>query len=116
MAPENPKLLPEDAVETAIAQVLQAEAAAREAVAVARGEAEEIAEAARERTRRIGLAADRRIAAVRAAFGVKTAAEVAALDAQALAFDADRAPTTDEMARVVRAVLSIAGSLTGAKP
>ena len=116
MAPENPKLLPEDAVETAIAQVLQAEAAAREAVAVARGEAEEIAEAARERTRRIGLAADRRLAVVRAAFGAKTAAEVASLDAQASALDADRAPTPDEMARVERAVLSLAGSLTGAKP
>ncbi|MDE2360041.1 MAG: hypothetical protein KGL70_11730 [Betaproteobacteria bacterium] len=116
MAPENPSLLPEDAVETAIAQVLQAEAAAREAVAVARAEAEAIAEAARVRTRSIGRAADRRIAVVRSAFGAKASAEVASLNAQALALDADRAPTPDETARVERAVLSLAGSLTGAKP
>lgn len=116
MTPENPKLLPEAAVEAAIAQVLQAEAAAREAVAVARDDAEVIAEAARERTRNIGLSADRRIAIVRAAFGAKIVAEVASLDAQAWALDADRAPTPDEVARVERAVLSLAESLTGAKP
>lgn len=116
VAPESPKLLPEDAVEAAITQVLQAETAAREAVVVAGGEAEEIAEAARERARRIGLAADRRIAAVRAAFGAKTEVEVASLNAQASAFDAGRAPTPDEVTGVERAVLSLAGSLTGAKP
>jgi len=94
-------------------RVLQAEAEARDAVADARSAAAAIDEAARERARRIGLVADRRIAAARAAFGAKTVAEVGALDAQAAALDAAGAPEPDEIARVERAVLALAASMTG---
>ena len=93
--------------------VLQAEAEARDAVADARSAAAAIDEAARERARRIGLVADRRIAAARAAFGAKTVAEVGALDAQAAALDVAGAPEPDEIARVERAVLALAASMTG---
>ena len=94
-------------------EVLQAEAVARDGVAEARSAAEAIGEAARERARHIGLAADRRIAAARAAFSAKTVAEVGALDAQAAALDAACAPEPDEIARVERAVMALAASMTG---
>lgn len=113
MAPDDTQPLPVDAVEAAIMHVLQAEADARDAVADARSAAVAIDEAARERARRIGLVADRRIAAARAAFGAKTVAEVGALDAQAAALDAAGAPEPDEIARVERAVLALAAAMTG---
>ena len=116
MAPDDHKPLPDDAVETAITQVLQAEAAARDAVAGARSAAGVIAEEARERVRRIGVAADRRIAAARAAFAARTAAEVAALDAQASALDVATVSTADDVAKVEKAILALAASMTGGNP
>ena len=116
MAPDNPTQLPDDAVDTAIMHVLQAEAAARDAVAGARSAAGAIAEEARERARRITLAADRRIAAVRAAFGARTTAEVASLDARAAALDAADISTPGDVANVERAVLALAASTTGGVP
>ncbi|HSQ82163.1 MAG TPA: hypothetical protein VLU54_13700 [Casimicrobiaceae bacterium] len=116
MAPDNPTQLPDDAVETAIMHVLQAEAAARDAVAGARSAAGAIAEEARERARRVAVAADRRIAVMRAAFGARTAAEVASLDARAAALDAAGISTPDDVAKVETAVLALAASITGGAP
>ncbi|MGE5089909.1 MAG: hypothetical protein ACM3QY_12335 [Candidatus Levyibacteriota bacterium] len=113
MAPDNPTQLADDAVETAIMHVLQAEAAAREAVAGARSAAGAIAEEARERARRIALTADRRIAALRAAFGARTASEVASLDAQAAALDAAEVSTPGDATSVEQAVGALAASMTG---
>ena len=116
MAPDDQKPLPDAAVETAITRVLQAEAAARDAVASARSAAGVIAEDARERVRRIAVATDRRIAAARAAFAARTGAEVAALDAQASALDAATISTADDVAKVEKAILALAASMTGGRP
>jgi hypothetical protein len=116
VAQDRPKLGPNDAVEAAIARVLDAEAAARDAVAGARREAAEIAEQAREQARRLGLHTDLRIRAVRAAFSAKTTAEVAALEAHAAALGAAPELTPAEVVRVARAVAALGGELTGERP
>jgi regulator of protease activity HflC (stomatin/prohibitin superfamily) len=111
--PDSPKLQSNDAVETAISQVLTAEVEARDAVAHARGEAAAIAEQARETARRLGLRADGRIHAVRAAFDAKTTAAVAALEAQAAALNTIHDLTPAEISTVERAVAALAGAMTG---
>ncbi|MEO8752902.1 MAG: hypothetical protein ABI624_09505 [Casimicrobiaceae bacterium] len=113
MAQGKPKPRPDDAVEAAIACVLEAEAVARAAVARAHAGAAEIAELARETARRLGLHTDDRIGAVRAAFTAKIAAEVAALEAQAAALGAAPELTAGELARVAHAVAALGGEMTG---
>jgi hypothetical protein len=111
--PDSPKPGSNDAVEAAITHVLRAEVEARDAVAHAHGEAEAIAEQARETVRRLGLRADGRIHAVRAAFDAKATAEVAPLEAQAAALNAMHDLTPAEISTVERAVAALAGALTG---
>lgn len=113
MAPDNPKLQSDNAVEVAITRVLTAEVSARDAVAHARREAVEIAEQAREAARRLGLQTDRRIRAVRAAFDAKGTREVAAMEAQAGALGAAHELTPVEIAAVEQAVATLAAALTG---
>lgn len=106
----------DDVVETSIARVLDAEAAALDAVARARDDAAAIAEQAREEARRIGLRADRRTHAVRAAFAAGVAAEIALLEAEAAALAASHDLTPAEVERVDRAVRATAQALTGGAP
>jgi hypothetical protein len=113
MAPDNSKRAPDDAVEGAIMQVLDAEVAARDAIAGARTRAAEIAEEAREKTRALRLVADRRIGSVRAAFDARCTREVAALEAEAAALGVAHDLSPEEVARIEQAVAALAGALTG---
>ena len=116
MAPENLNPLRNDAVEAAIARVLESEVAARAKVTGARAEAAEIAERAREAARRLALHTDRRIHRIRAAFAAATEAEVGGLEAQAEALGATAGLATTEVARVEAAVATLARVLTEAAP
>jgi hypothetical protein len=106
-------LLPaHDAVEAAIARVLDAEHAAREAVTQAGETAAEMVEAARGEGRAIAERTERRIRAVRATFEARTAAEVAALDALATDAGVRHELTPDESVRLDAAVAALAARLT----
>ena len=113
---ENLNPLRNDAVEAAISRVLESEVAARANVAAARAAATEIAERARETARRLALHTDRRIHRIRDAFAVTTAAQVAALEAEAAALGVASGLTQAEAARVDAAVAALARALTGAAP
>ncbi len=93
----------DDVVETSIARVLDAEAAA-------------IAERAREEVRRIGVRTDRRVGAVRAAFEAGAAAAIASFEAEAAALAASHDLSPAEVDRVDRAVRATAQVLTGGLP
>ena len=114
MAPDNLNTLRNDAVEAAISRVLEAEVAARAAVAGARGEATKIAENAREAARRLALHTDRRIHRIRGAFDAQTAAQVAALEAEGAALGVATGLTVTEVANVDAAVAALARELTEA--
>ena len=107
---------PERAVETAMAQVLAAELAARESIASARVEAQHIGERSRAAARGLAERTQRRIHHLRAAFERATAAEVAALHAQAEVLAMPHEPGADEAGRIDRAVARLAAQLTGAPP
>jgi len=104
------------AVDTAIEQVLRAEAAARESIAAARVQAAQIAEQSRSAARVTAERAQRRIRRLRATVEARVGTEVTALDAQARALAADDSPDTDEPVRLAHAVASLAAQLTGAEP
>ena len=106
----------DDVVETSIARVLDAEAAALDAIARARDDAAAIAERAREEVRRIGLRTDRRVGALRAAFKTSVAAEIALLESAATALAGIHELTPAEVERVDRAVRATAEALTGGPP
>jgi len=104
------------AVDTAIEQVLRAEAAARESIAAARAQAAQIAEQSRSAARATADRAQRRIRRLRAAVETRVAGEVVALDAEARALADDDTLGDDEPARLAHAVESLAAQLTGAAP
>jgi hypothetical protein len=112
VAPDTQNLLRNDAVEAAISRVLDAEVAARAAVADARGEATEVAERARETARRLALHTDHRIHRIRGAFAAMTAAQVAALEAEGAALGVAAELTAAEATRVEAAVAALARVLT----
>ncbi len=112
----NPPSSPERAAEAAIAQVLAAERAARDAIASARDEAAHIAEQSRAQARALAERTQRRIRRLRAAFEQGADAEVSALQAQADALLAPHDIGSDEAARVDNAVARLAAQLTGAPP
>jgi cell division septum initiation protein DivIVA len=116
MAPDISKPASDDAVEMAIMRVLDAEAAAREAIARARVLSAEIAEKARQTARSLRLVADRRLERVRAAFDARCTTEVAALEAQAAALAATHDPTSAEVAEIELAVAALARTLTEGIP
>jgi len=110
-------LLPaHDSVEAAIARVLDAEHAAREAVTEAGDTAAAMIEAARAEGRAITERTERRIRAVRATFEARTGADVAALDAVAIDAGVRHELTQDEIARVDAAVAALAARLTQGSP
>ena len=116
MASDNLNPLRNDAVEAAIARVLESEVAARATVAGARAEATAIAERARESVRRLAMHTDRRIHRIQAAFAATTAAEVEGLEAQAAALGVATGLTPAEVACVDAAVTALARALTEAAP
>ena len=107
----NPdRLPPDDTVEAAIARVLDAEHAARDAVRAADEAEATITEAARATARALAERTERRIGTVRAAFEARAAAEVAALDAADAG--APHALTPGDLARLDSAVTALAALLT----
>jgi hypothetical protein len=108
------ELLPEnEAVERAIARVLEAEQFARGAIADARRESAAMNERARATARAIAERTERRIGRVRAGFERRIVAEVAALEAAAAALDVRYEPNAADRADVGRAVANLAAELTG---
>ena len=113
VAPDNLKPLRDDAIEAAITRVLEAEAAARADIELARRDASEIAEQARQWARGLAIHTERRIRRVRAAFAARVTAEVAALEAEANALSVAHDLTAMEVLRVETAVATLARGLTG---
>jgi len=107
---------PESAVETAMAQVLAAEAAARLSVSSAGVDAQHIAERARAAARELDERTQQRIQRLRAAFERTANAEVAALQAQAEALGQPHQTDADDARHVDLAVARLAARLTGAAP
>jgi len=103
----------ESVVEAAIARVLDAEVAARDAVAATRVAAAAMAEQSRAAARGKAERTQRRIAHLRQAFEQRAEAELAALEATAGALGAE-APDAVEIASLEAAVESLAARLTGA--
>ena len=99
-------------VETAISRVLGAERAAHDDVAQATRDAAAIVEDARAAARVIAERTERRIRTLRDNFETRTARDVAAIDAQALAQDAQRELAPADLARLDRAVAALASELT----
>jgi hypothetical protein len=106
----------DDAVEAAIARVLDAEHAARDAVRRAGDEAVAMLETARAAARAVALRTERRLRAVRGAFEARTAADVAALDAAAAEAGAPHEFTPEESGELDAAVAALAALLTTAGP
>jgi hypothetical protein len=101
-----------DAVDAAIASVLDAEHSARDAVAQAGEAAAAMTEDARAGARDLAARTERRIRSIRAAFEARTAADVAALDAAATDAGATHRLTPGERARLDVAVATLAAELT----
>lgn len=104
------------AVEAAIAQVLAAERAASEAIAVAHAEAAQLGERSRAELRDLAERTQARIGRLRDALARRADAEVAALRAQADALASPQPPSDDELVRIDRAVSALAARLTGGAP
>jgi hypothetical protein len=111
--PSGASLPPDGAVEAAIARVLEAERAAREAVTAAEREAARLDEEARGRARAIGERCERRIRSVLAVHDAHVTERVAALEAAGATLGRPHTPDAAEMARVARAVAALADELIG---
>jgi len=101
------------AIEAAIGRVLSAERSANDDVEHAMREADAIVEEARATARAITERTERRLRDLRVAFESRAEHEVGAIDAQALAEDAVRDLTPEDLARLERAVAVLSGELTG---
>ena len=100
------------AAETAITRVLSAERNACDAIAHATREAAALNELTRARARALVERTERRIRAVRAAFAARVTAEVATIDTQAVAQDAQQPLAAADLERHDRAVAAFAAELT----
>jgi len=109
----SPESAPTDIAEAAIARVLDAERASRDAIARARSDAAAIAENARIAARALQERTERRVSAIRVAFDRHTASTLAALDAEAAALATGHVLSAEEEARLERAVAALAVDLTG---
>jgi len=105
----------QEVTEAAIARVLDAEHAARDAVRDAEQAAVAMTEAARAAARALAERTERRIGGVRARFEQKTVAGVAALDAAAAEADTPHDLTPEELARLDAAIAVLAARLTEAR-
>ena len=104
---------PDTAVEAAIARVLAAESGAKNAVAQAAHDADELDERSRAQARALADRTERRIRAVRRAFEAHVGAEIAAIDAQANTNDASEPLSPEDFPRLEHALASLAAELTG---
>jgi vacuolar-type H+-ATPase subunit H len=114
--PTDASLPPDTAVDAAIARVLEAERAARDAVLAAEGEAARLNEEARARARTIAERCERRIRSVLAVHDAHAAAHIAALDAEAASLGRPHVLDAAEVEQVRRAVEALAAEMTGGKP
>lgn len=101
-------------VEAAIARVLACERDAREAIAQARLDAEQIAESGRAAARALAERTELRIRAIRAAFERRLSAELAALLAADDEIPAEAGLSITDVVQLERAVTALAAELTGA--
>ncbi len=115
MFPHEPPA-PERAVEAAMAQVLAAEAAARESVALAHAEAGHTGERSRAAVRALAERTELRVRRLRAAFERAADAEVAALQSQAETLSRPTEPDSGDVFRIAQAVARLAAQLTGGAP
>jgi hypothetical protein len=104
--------VPDSAVESAIAQVLDAEHAAHDAVTAAEAAAAAMIEAARAAGRALAERTERRIGAIRATFERHAVEAVAALDATGHDAESRQDLTPDDQARLDAAVAALAAELT----
>jgi len=100
-------------VEAAIARVLAAERDGREAVDLARRDADALEERARASARALADRTARRIRRIRSAYEARVAAEVAAIDAQAAAHDATEGLSAEDTGRLEAVLARLAAELTG---
>ena len=100
-------------IDAAIARVLAAEASAREDVAAAAREAEDLLENARARARGIGVRAERRVRTARSRYDATMMKQVACIEAEAAALQTEHALTASDRERIARAVAAVAADLTG---
>jgi hypothetical protein len=103
---------PDDAVEAAIARVLDAEHGAHEAIAATQDAALAMIDAARATARGLAERTERRIGAIRAAFERHATAAVATLDATGHDAEARHDLTSLDQARLGAAVEALAAQLT----
>jgi hypothetical protein len=99
-----------------MAQVLAAEAAARESVALAHAEAGHTGERSRAAVRAVAERTELRVRRLRAAFERAADAEVAALQAQAETLSRPTEPASGDAVRIAQAVARLAALLTGGAP
>jgi hypothetical protein len=102
-----------DAIEAAIARVLAAERAARDAVGRARNDGAAMTDAARAAARVLNERTERRIRTLHAAFDRKVGAALAAFELEATRLTMHQELSAGERARVERAVANLAAELTG---
>lgn len=105
---------PNDAVaDAAIGRVLDAERAAREAVADATREGDRIVDQARATAGAVRLRAERRIRRIRDAFDARAAREIALLDAAAAREAGAHDLDAEDLARLARSIEALCDELTG---
>lgn len=102
--------------DAAIARVLRAEADARAAVAAAQAQVGAMAEAARADARARSERTERRIRAVAAAFEVRTARELAAIEAEAAGLRQPEPPDEAARSAVAKAVARLAREMIQGPP
>ena len=102
--------------DAAIGRVLDAERAAREAVAEATREADRIVEQAHVTARAVAERAQRRITRIRAAFEAAATREIERLDAADAREEGVRELDDEDRARLARAIDALCDELTGQVP
>ena len=112
----NRKAVPQESDDAAINQVLEAERAAREAIARARTQAAELVAAAREKARRINERADARVGLLRAACQRRIAERAAELQRAAEALHCTTVEQDQRYRRLADAVARLAAALGGGSP
>ncbi len=100
--------------EEAVARLLEAEAAARDALARSEAQAAARLEAARERARALLERSERRVAAASAAHRERIARELAQLRSEARGLGAAQAADDPRLDRLENAVARLAARMTGA--
>jgi hypothetical protein len=106
----------EQAVDTAIAQVLDAERAAQAELATARSESSQAVDCAHREAQRIAERGEAKVVAVRRAVEARVARREAEVAAQIARLRSDRTDARAEVERVQRAVAAVAAELTQAGP